>query len=142
MVKSKYFLDTCIFVNSFNKENRKKMKIAKDLIKLTLKSNRGIISHQIIQEFLNEALYSFKNPIKPIDSKIYISDFLFPICEIFPTIELYKNAIDIEMETGFNLNNSLKIAAAIKGDSKIIYSEDLGEISEIKGLRIINPFVE
>ena len=139
-MKSKYFLDTCVFIYSFQKEVPNQMDKAKELIKTTLKSNRGIISFQVIQEFLNEALYRFKQPIKPLDCKIYISNFLSPMCEIFPTIYLYKGAIDIGVETGLNFDMSLKVAAALQGNTKVIYSDRFQTMFEIKGIKVINPF--
>ncbi len=141
-MKSKYFLDSCVFIRSFDKESPEKMKKSKDLIKTTLKSNKGIISYHVIQEFLIEAMHKFKNPIKAVDCKVYVSNFLFPICEIFPTIDLVKNAIDIIVETELDFNNAIKLAAAVQGNAKVYYTEVLGNLYEIKGLKVVNPFME
>lgn len=141
-MKSKYFLDTCMFIKSFDKEAPKEMEIAKRLIKEALKSNKGIISYQVIQELLIEAMHNFKNPIKPLDSKVYISNFLFPICEVFPTVDLVKSAIDIVVETGLVFNKAIKVASAVQGNAKIFYTNDFGEIYELKGIKVINPFIE
>jgi len=141
-MKSKYFLDTGIFIKSFDKDDHNKMNKAKELIKDTLKSNKGIISYQVIEEFLVESMHNFKNPIKPLDSKIYVSNFLFPICEVFPTVDLVKNAIDIVVETGLVFNKALKLAGAVQGNAKIFFTNDCDDIYELKGLKIINPFGE
>jgi len=55
MSAGKYFLDTNIFVCSFDEKAPANVKRQGPLIREALKSQTGIISFQIIQEFLNIA---------------------------------------------------------------------------------------
>jgi len=62
-MRDKYFLDTNIFVYSFDSSNPKKQKVAKSLIKQALKKQVSCISSQVIQEFINVATKKIKPPL-------------------------------------------------------------------------------
>ncbi len=140
-MKGKYFIDTNIVIYSFDNTNPDKQKIAKKLISEAINQNKGIVSYQVIQEFCNVALNKFKVPLKINDCKEYLNKFLNPICEVFSTIELYNEALDIKYETGYGFYDSLIIASALEGKCSILYSEDLKEGQVVKGLKIENPFL-
>lgn len=89
-MKDKYFLDTNILIYSFDKRDRKKQNTAQKLISLALNTHRGIISTQVIQEFVNVATRKFVTPLTTSDCKSYIETILTPLCEIFPNIALYR----------------------------------------------------
>ena len=138
----KYFLDTNIIIYSFEATDPFKQAIALKLIRNALELNEGIISYQVIQEFLNVAMQKFKEPLKPGDCKRYLDKFLSPLCEIFPSIDLFAKAIEIKSETGFTFYDSLIVASAIAGKATVLYTEDLQHNRVIdKKLKIVNPFV-
>ena len=89
-MRDKYFLDTSIFVYSFDKNFKEKQKIAQKLISNAVKSGKGVISYQIIQEFLNVATGKFKYAIKndallgnPQKSKILSEKFEKKVYKFF-----------------------------------------------------------
>ena len=139
-MKGKFFLDTNILVYTFDKEHPEKQKISRKLVREALTSNKGIISYQVIQEFINVSLQKFLVPLQPNDCKDYIDNFLYPLCEIFPSNELFKEAIDIKSEIKLSYFDSLIVASAIKGNCHILYTEDMNDGQMIKGLKITNPF--
>ena len=136
----RYFLDTNVIVYSFDRDDHRKRRIAAELIKDSLTSQRGIISYQVIQEFINVALQKFKNPMNVEDCKAYIEEFLTPICEVFPSIELYLDAMDIKSEAQIGFYDALIVASAIKGNARTLYTEDLNDRQKIRGVQIVNPF--
>jgi predicted nucleic acid-binding protein len=136
----KYFLDTNIVVYSFDTTSPRKQARAKKLIKNALTLNAGIISYQVIQEFINVATHKFRVPLKAEDCREYLERFLAPICEVFSSIDLFEDAIDIKSETGYGYYDSLIVASAVKGNATILYTEDLQHGRKIRGLTIINPF--
>jgi predicted nucleic acid-binding protein len=136
----KYFLDTNIIIYSFDQTDPRKREIAKELIKDSLRTHKGFISYQVIQEFINAALQRFKTPMVVEDCKSYIVDFLTPMCEIFPSIELFRDAIDVKSEAKIGFYDALIVASAIKGNARILYTEDLNDGQKIKGVQIVNPF--
>ena len=139
-MRGKYFLDTNIIVYSFDKTDPGKQTKAKELIRDALSRNKGIVSYQVIQEFTNAALQKFSVPLAFNDCKNYIEDCLAPICEIFSSIDLFRDAVDIKSETGIRYYDALIVAAAIKGNANTLYTEDLNDGQKIRSVKIVNPF--
>ncbi len=135
-----YFLDTTVFVYTFSKTEDEKRKKSVDMISKALSSETGIISTQVVQEFINVATRKFTKPLNENDCKKYINTVLSPLCEIFPDMDLYFQAIDIQSATGYGFYDSLIISAALKGNCGILYTEDMQHKQNILGLTIINPF--
>jgi predicted nucleic acid-binding protein len=139
-MKDKYFLDTNIFVYSFDTSNPGKRKIALDIISKALTQSKGIISYQVIQEFMNVALRKFKVPLSSNDCQKYLTVVLEPICEVYSSIDLFHKALEITEKWHFSFYDSLIISAALKAECSVLYSEDLQHQQEIFDLQIINPF--
>jgi len=139
-MKDKFFIDTNLFAYSFDASAKKKQRRSREIIAEALSQKTGIISFQVIQEFLNIAIRKFRQPLTIHDSKQYLSKILYPLCEIFPTEPLYTTALDISSETQYSFYDSLIIAAASTGRCKILYTEDLCHQRTVHGLTIINPF--
>jgi len=72
-MSDKYFIDTNIFIYSFDTENPQKNDIAKKLIANALENGTGIISYQVIQEFLNVATQKFIKPLTFKDAQRYLN---------------------------------------------------------------------
>ena len=68
-MSDRFFIDTNIFAYSFDNSSKKKQIISIDIICQSLLSNDGIISYQVVQEFLNISTRKFKVPIKAQDCK-------------------------------------------------------------------------
>lgn len=139
-MKDRFFLDTNVFIYSFDGTVIDKAQRAKQLIGEALESKNGCIGTQVIQEFLNLAIRKFEKPLSVKDCKKYLQKVLFPLCEVYPDPDLYENALDIQSTTGYSFYDSMIIAAAKKGNCNLIYSEDLQDGHSIQGVKIINPF--
>ncbi len=140
-MKDKYFIDTNIFVYSFDKNEPTKKEKADQLIKTALLDNQGCISYQVIQEFINVATKKFARPLSVADCRIFIDKALSPLCQVFANIELYHRALDIMQRWEYSFYDSLIIAAAIQAECTILYSEDLKHLQKIQSLTIVNPFL-
>lgn len=141
-MSDKFFLDTNILVYSFDDGELEKRDRARALVAEALSESRGIISYQVIQEFLNAALRKFAEPLTAADTERYLTVVLEPLCTVFASVELYHQAIDIAERWKYSFYDSLIIASALQAGCAIIYSEDLQHGQKIGGLRILNPFVE
>lgn len=135
-----YFLDTNIFVYSFDDSAPAKQKIARQLIKDALESQRGIVSTQVVQEFLNVAQRKFATPLTNTDARLYVSTVLSPLCQHTPTIRFYDFALLLQAEVGFSLYDTLIVAAALDAGCKTLCSEDMQNGQIIRGMTILNPF--
>ncbi len=140
-MKDKYFIDTNIFVYSFDNENVCKKDISLQLISTALSQSKGIISNQVVQEFINVSLNKFKAPLSIDDCRKYLSVVLEPLCEVHSSIDLYHKAIEIVERWQYSFYDSFIIAAAIQAECKLIYTEDLQHGQKIFNLEIVNPFI-
>ena len=137
----KFFLDTNIFIYSFDESQPAKQARSLALIAEALHSGLGVISTQVIQEFLNVALRKFLVPLKPENGKDYLDKVLFPLCQVFPDVSLYRSALDIVKDTGYAFYDSLILAGATQAGCIILYSEDLSSGHQVGQVKIVNPFI-
>jgi len=140
-MKDKYFLDTNIFIYTFDFSSPAKQQYSQRLINTALSDKRGVISYQVVQEFLNVATRKSAASMAMLDMKIYLNEVLLPLCEFYPDREFYEFSLGIKEQTNFSLYDSLIIAAAVKMGCKALYSEDLSHNQSVIGLTIKNPFV-
>jgi predicted nucleic acid-binding protein len=136
----KYFLDTNIFIYSFDHAQPEKKERSQALISEALQTGAGLISTQVIQEFFSVALGKFVVPLKPEDCKLYLQTVLAPICRVFPDEALYESALDVFKETGYSFYDALILAGALRGGAAILFSEDLSSGHQIGGVKVVNPF--
>lgn len=140
-MKGKSFLDTNIFIYSFDQSDLRKQEIAKTLIATALESQQGLVSSQVVQEFIYAALRKFAVPLSPSECTTYIDTVFTPLCESFPSLSLYKQALALHQSTGYHFYDSLIVAAALEGNCTSLYTEDLQHGRLIQGVKIINPFI-
>jgi predicted nucleic acid-binding protein len=140
-VTERFFLDTNIFVYTFDAKAPRKQKIARDLVARALKERNGMISYQVVQEFLNVALRKFIPPMSALEAQSYLGRVLMSLCEVFPDSELYSDAISIGSKTGWTLYDSLILASAAKGKCQVLFSEELQSGRIVNGVEIRNPFL-
>jgi predicted nucleic acid-binding protein len=136
----KYFIDTNIIVYGFDDRQPDKKARSLSLITDALQTGNGVISWQVVQEFLNVATRKFKVPLKPEDAKLYLQKVLHPLCQVFPDLEIYQDALNLQVKTNYSFYDSLILAGAMREGCTILYSEDLQDGYQVDGLRIVNPF--
>src|SRR5260370_27949318 len=137
--REKFFLDTNIFVYAFESRSPSKRVLAQDLVSGAVDTRRGVISYQVVQEFLNVATRKFTKPMKVPEAELYLARVLMPLCEVFPDSALYSQALSISSETGFSFYDSLIVASAITSGCAILWSEDLQDGRRIRRVYLLNP---
>lgn len=140
-MSGRYFLDTNIIVYSFDDREAEKQKTAKQLITQGILQNRGVISYQVIQEFVNVSTRKFTKPLTLPDCKLYVDSILTSMWEVYSSKELIHSAFDISERWQYSFYDSLIIASALEASCKILYSEDLQNEQKIYSLQILNPFI-
>lgn len=140
-MKDKYFIDTNIFVYSFDRSNPEKSSKAQSIISTSIETGNGFISAQVIQEFINVATKKFSTPMKIKDIKIYMQEVLFPLCSIFPSFDLLVKSLEIHDRYKFSYYDSMIVAAAIQSEASVLLSEDLNSSQKIENITILNPFI-
>lgn len=139
-MNDRFFLDTNVFVYSFDPRDKDKQKTARRLIHRALESRQGVISTQVAQEFLNVATRKFSPPMAIRDASVFLGKVLEPLCGVFPSIALLGQALDISEETGYGFYDSLVVAGAVESECGVLYSEDLQNGRVVRGTEIRNPF--
>jgi predicted nucleic acid-binding protein len=141
-MSGRYFLDTNVLVYSFDSSQPVKKERANELIMDALHSGLGVISTQVVQEFLNVATRKFAVPLKLEDSKLYLKMVLGPLCKVFADQDLYENSLELQYATGYSFYDALILAGALRAGCEILYSEDLQSGRQIGGVKIVNPFMD
>ena len=136
----RFFLDTNIFVYSIDSQNRLKREKANSLIEKALSEGLGFISYQVVQEFLSVAFRRFGEPLSVRQVELYLDQALLPLCEVFPSPDLYRNALRLKEESGINFYDALIVTSALEGKCKILYSEDFQHKRRFLDLVVQNPF--
>lgn len=137
---AEFFLDTNVLVYTFDRRDPAKQARARALVERALETGDGVISFQVVQEFLNVALHKFERPLDAADAVRYLREVLHPLCAVFSSLALYEHAISLQRRWRFGFFDSLIIAAALEAGCKTLHSEDLQDGQEVESLRIVNPF--
>jgi predicted nucleic acid-binding protein len=77
-MSDRFFLDTNMFVYSFDTSAPKKSAKTTKLIRTAIETRRGIVSYQVVQDFLNVALRRFSKPMSTVDAEQYLSTTFRP----------------------------------------------------------------
>jgi predicted nucleic acid-binding protein len=135
------FLDTNIFVYAVDHGDNKKRATADALIGRAIDRKTGVVSYQVVQEFLNVALKKFVVPFTAEQARLYIGVVFRPLFAVQPSMGLFSDALDIRSRHRLSWYDSLIVAAAVESGCAVFYTEDLSHGTKINGVRIENPFL-
>lgn len=134
------FLDTNVLIYSFDSRSPQKQERARELIASGLDSGVTCISWQVVQEFLNVAMHKWPTPLQPAAAREYCRIVLNPLCTVFPSQEIWQEALHIRDRTQYRFYDSLIVASAIASGATRLLSDDLQSGRCIGALLIENPF--
>ncbi len=140
-MNGRFFLDTNLFVYSFDSASPAKARRAAELIRRALDTRKGIVSYQVVQEFFNVALRRMAKPMTRADAENYLSTVFRPLMAILPSQSLFAEALRLSDRFRLSLYDSLIVAAALEGQCSVLYSEDLQAGQRFGLLEIRNPFI-
>lgn len=131
------FLDTNVLVYTFDRAAPAKRDRARAIIRGDLD---WVVSWQVVQEFSSVALHRFTVPLKADELRDYLDVVLLPRCRIFPSAELYRQALTVQSSTSYRFYDSLIVTSALAAGAPRLYSEDLQNGRKIGDLVIEDPF--
>ncbi len=140
-MSDRFFLDTNIFVYSFDRTAPAKARKATQLIRNALTTQKGIISFQVVQEFFNVALRRFSQPMPAADAAQYLNGVFRPLLAVHSSQALYAEGLFLHAQSGLSWFDSLIVSAAIQARCEILFSEDLQHGQRFGGLLVQNPFL-
>lgn len=135
-----YFMDTNVFIYAFSPHEPAKKARAASLIRSALSDSIGVISSQVVQEFINVAVHKPVASVPPTLLLDYMDHVLHPLCRVMPSPSLYLKAIQLHRDTQYRFYDCLIVAAALESGAKILYSEDLQNGRSFGEMKIVNPF--
>jgi len=139
-MSARFFLDTNLFVYSFDTKAPAKAKKAAQLIRRAADTGEGMISYQVVQEFFSVALRRFAQPMSVAEAEQYLVTVLRPLLAVHSSPAIYFEALRIAEKYRMSWYDSLIVAAALEGKCGKLYSEDFQHGRKIEELRIENPF--
>lgn len=139
-MSDRFFLDTNIFVYSFDHDSAAKARRATQLIQEAVATRKGTISYQVVQEFFNVALRRFAQPMTVAEAEQYLATVFRPLVAVHSSPALYSEALRLNGKHRLSWYDALIVAAATEAGCKLLYSEDLQSGRRFGDLRIENPF--
>ena len=140
-MSDRYFLDTNIFVYSLDPVDPRKARIAEELVTRGVGSRLGVISYQVVQEFMSVSLRQFQVTMTATELELYFFKVLLPMMTIPSSSGLFLEALRLKTTDQIAWYDSLIIAAALQGDCEVLYSEDMQHGRRFGDLVIQDPFL-
>ncbi len=140
-MSDKFFLDTNILVYSLDPAEPRKAQAAETLVTHGVTLGVGVISYQVVQEFINVSLRQFRTTMTVEELERYFFKILLPMMRVMSSAELFLEALRIQAAHQVAWYDSLIVAGAIQGGCAILYSEDLQHGRRFGDLTIQNPFL-
>jgi predicted nucleic acid-binding protein len=128
------FFDTNILLYLFMEDGRR-TPVAEELI-----VQGGVVSVQVLNELVSVARGKLKMSWEQVriirDKTLILLPNLLPLTE-----ETHRLAVDLSRRHGFNIYDSLIVAAATQAGCTTLYTEDMQHGLTIGKLTIVNPFL-
>jgi predicted nucleic acid-binding protein len=140
-MSARFFLDTNIFVYSFDRESPGKARRATQLIREAVATRKGVVSYQVVHEFLNVALRRFAQPMTTAEAEQYLGTVFRPLLAVQSSQALYSAALSLTGKHHLSWYDALIVTSATEAGCALLYSEDLPSGRRFGELRIENPFV-
>jgi|ERR1700684_60951 predicted nucleic acid-binding protein len=139
-MSGRFFLDTNIFVYTFDQSAPSKAAKAMALIKHAIDTRIGVISYQVVQEFFNVAMRRFEPPMTAADADQYLAATFRPLLAVHSSPGLFSEALRLGSKFHLSWYDSLIVAAAIEAECDTLYSEDMQDGQRLESLAVKNPF--
>ena len=132
-MRDRIFIDSNIFLYTFDSRDEKKQKISKEIVL----SQNSIISIQVINEVSNNLLKKFKFDNSMVKKFIKSCYNRYEVINF--TQEIFLLACNIRESYNISYYDSLIVSTAISAKCTILYSEDMQHELKIDNLVILNP---
>jgi predicted nucleic acid-binding protein len=139
-MSGRFFLDTNIFVYTFDASAHAKAAKATALVRDAIKTRIGVISYQVVQEFFNVAMRRFESPMSAAEADQYLAATFRPLLAVHSSPALFSEALRLGSKFQLSWYDSLIVAAAIEAQCDLLYSEDLQHGQRLESVSVTNPF--
>lgn len=131
------FIDTNVLVYADDGSEPGRQAVAVDLVETHLRAGSGVVSTQVLQEFVHTALRKLGLPVELIRARLS----LYRRFEVVPaSVDLIAQALDVQALHRISYWDALIVEAARQSGCGQLLTEDLGSGSTLAGVRVVNPF--
>src|SRR5215467_230124 len=95
-MSDKYFLDTNIFIYSIDPLFPSKRQRARELVAAGATTKQGVISYQVVHEFVNVAIRKFETAFSRGDLEDFVTRVLFPMMAVPSSPWLFLDALSLQ----------------------------------------------
>jgi predicted nucleic acid-binding protein len=131
------FLDTNVLVYADAGDEPVKQEHALSLISEHRVARSGVISTQVLQEYVNIALRKLGLPAAWVRERL---GFYARFEVVITTPALIADALDLHALRGVSCYDALILQAAVASGCARLLSEDLQDGAVLAGVHIVNPF--
>ena len=135
------FFDTNVFVYEWDAADPRKQRVARELVREALRTQRACISTQVVQECLNVLLHKGRVTLPPDAVQLYLEAVLAPLVRVGASVPLYQHALALRSRWALSFYDALIVAAALAAGCDRLLTEDLQHGQRIETLVVENPFV-
>ena len=133
------FIDTNILVYAHDRSAEAKNEAARRLLTRLLDAGTGIVSTQVLMEFLVTTTRKIPKPLKISQASEIVSDF--QTWRVFqPTVEDVVQGARIAEENDIHFWDAMIVRAAAETDAIVLWTEDLNDGQAYEGVTVRNPF--
>jgi len=131
------FFDTNVLIYSDDKASPAKQRRAIELLAEHRRARTGVVSLQVLQEYFVSVTRKLHLDVRIARRKVE----LFAEFDVAaPELADILAAIDLHRLHGFSFWDALVVRAAKQAGCKILLSEDMQDLRDVDGLRVMNPF--
>src|SRR5579863_8793941 len=120
-MNDRFFLDTNVFVYSFDARAPLKARRARQLIRRAVETRKGIVSYQVAQEFFNVALRRFAQPMTVAEAEQYLATVFRPLLAVHSSPALYGEALRLSDRYRLSWYDALILAGAMEAECSVLY---------------------
>lgn len=137
-MSTRSFFDTNVLVYADDKSAPAKQKRAIELVIQHRRAGTGVVSIQVLQEYFVTVTRKLSVDAKIARRKV---ELLAEFAVATPDVADILAAIDLHRLHGFSFWDGLILRSAKQTGCSVLFTEDLQNMREIDGIRIVNPFV-
>lgn len=135
------FVDTNILLYAHDHDAGDKQSVAAVLLASLWEARCGVLSPQVLQEFLVNSVRKLQRPIPLAHARDIVRAYGTWVAHDMNVAGVLR-AADLMELTGYSFWDSLILASAEAAGAELLYSEDMQHGQKVAGLEIRNPFVE
>ena len=131
------FIDTNVLIYADDARDPRKRDRARELIRGLMRSRRGVLSLQVLQEYFSAATGKLGMDAENAKQRVVLYT-RFDVATLAPADLLA--AIDLHRLHHLSIWDCLIVRAALNGSCTMLHTEDLSDGSVIDSVTVSNPF--